>query len=481
MTTAPAKPKRRKWLWRTLWSMLFLLVGTVGFWCWSSYSAFSERDALIAELRSRGEHVWWEEHCNEWRRERDIDPYPSLFQKAVLAFGGDSNRNGTNDYETYVELETALKPNLPTPGVDSRIEKLLRKLAPIFSRLEIAVQSPPRIATTNHSPADPMILIPLVYDTRHLQRVLFWESYDGLAKGDEARAFRAVELRFATNDQLAVDPFVSSQLTRLSTLIEACEHLDYCLAFAAPSDEAFGRLDFRLSRWDDGFGLEKCFSSERASYLSTLESYEALSRVFQDWQRFWGTKQGEPPSLDERWVDLLASRLARPAILREQSAYIRFIEQSASIIDRASRRPSDVERIAGVFVEQSPFRIKGAEPLNRHFVRPAAMLAHLASAAHRKLVLSRLALRIRRHFDKHGRLPDPRESLCDRAMPTIRLEWFKDEPIVYKTSANGFRLELPEASVPAEDRHRLRESPLSADFGLEIEFKPLPAKSGAAK
>ena len=84
---------------------------------------------------------------------------------------------------------------------------------------------------------------------------------------------------------------------------------------------------------------------------------------------------------------------------------------------------------------------------------------------------ARLALRLRRYFDQHGRLPDKLDDVCDDAMPKIRLEWFQNQPIVYKPSAKGFRLEAPAAILPESERAKVHETPPGGEYGLEIEFK----------
>src|SRR5688572_10270592 len=90
----PVPKRRRKWPWRVLWGMLAGVLAAGGFWCWSYSSALAERDALIAEIRARGEPVWWDEVAGKLLAEPTEGTGSELCLKAIWALGGETNPNG---------------------------------------------------------------------------------------------------------------------------------------------------------------------------------------------------------------------------------------------------------------------------------------------------------------------------------------------------------------------------------------------------
>src|SRR5262245_46740222 len=82
--TQAAKPRRRiKWLYRFLWSILFLIMGGCLYWSWAKYAALAERDALIAELHAKGEPVWWREVVAKAYAEQPEKNAGSRFREAL--------------------------------------------------------------------------------------------------------------------------------------------------------------------------------------------------------------------------------------------------------------------------------------------------------------------------------------------------------------------------------------------------------------
>src|SRR6478609_7805642 len=113
--SAPAKPRKRKRLYRVLWTLLALVVGVCSFWSWSYYSALAERDALIAEIRARGEPVWWNEIADKLLAEQSPDTGAELFMKALWELGGDYNSSKRG--LPSLKLEDGLRTKFPEPTI----------------------------------------------------------------------------------------------------------------------------------------------------------------------------------------------------------------------------------------------------------------------------------------------------------------------------------------------------------------------------
>jgi hypothetical protein len=91
---------------------------------------------------------------------------------------------------------------------------------------------------------------------------------------------------------------------------------------------------------------------------------------------------------------------------------------------------------------------------------------------HRRSILARLAMRLRRYHDQHGRFPAKLDELCDADMPKIRLDWFKNVPIAYSATATGFRLEVPDEILSKIDADRkAHENPPAPEFIVVVEIK----------
>src|SRR5688500_4193520 len=82
---AKPKPSRRKWLYRTLWTLLVLIASPCVYWYWCRHVALTERDALIAEIHARGEPVWWHEVVAKAEREQPEDNGAELFRQALIS------------------------------------------------------------------------------------------------------------------------------------------------------------------------------------------------------------------------------------------------------------------------------------------------------------------------------------------------------------------------------------------------------------
>jgi hypothetical protein len=466
---------RRKWLRRVGWSLLVLVGGVVGFWTWSYYSALWERDALIAEIRAKGEPVWWDEVAEKALSEPTEGTGAKYYLEVINAVGGETNSKTTKVPST--QLLNELEKDKYAPRVHPLVEKELNLAAPAIAALEKAVRLSPGLIVRRIKTTEPIaIILSEVVDVRRLARILHWEAFDALAKGDERRSYHAAWLSFATSQQVTRDPCVMAQLNRFFVLNEAFQQLSMCLSHAPVHGEEFDAIDRFLAGLENGFEVKDSMMSQRSMLLTTWENEKHFQFIgIIEWQR---TPNRNTPSyfFYKRWMDLLSTPLGRPTLLRSQVEYMKAFNRFAPMIDDPEAATMEIE--VDDLERASTFKqtVGNAEWLDLRLFRS---MHRRCRTIHRQIVFARLALRLRRLYDRHGRLPETLDELCDDMMPTIRLEWFQNQPIVYKPRANGFRLELPESIVPPEARYRLSETPILSDFGLEIEFKTV--KQGSPK
>jgi hypothetical protein len=470
----PKRPRRRKLLFRVLWSLFAIVVGVCLFWTYSYYTALWERDALIAELRAKGEPVWWDEVADKLLAEPTEGTGADLYLRAIWALGGETNPKGP--CVPSKQLTDELERDKFNPRVHPLVEQELKLAIPALTILEESVRLPPGRVIKALRTEDPCsIILSQVQDMRRVQRILHWQSFDAVAKSDSNRAYHAAWLALAGTQQLANDPFAISQLVRLIVMSHAIDQLMMCLCWLSPPELEFAAIDRLLAGWEVAFDLESLVGAERGMWLTTLERPNIFWVVTSRTQR---KPQGIERTLDGWLLDVASSQLGRPLRLRAQVEYLKWSPRLTTALDRPQTDPNAFDRETEV--------VENASTLNRitgetggSGVKWLAALQRRCSINHQKITLARLALRLRRHFDQYGRLPEKLDELCDESMPKIRLEWFLNQAIVYKPSAKGFRLETPEGILSSEDRKKLSEKPINSEVGLEIEFKTV--KQGSFK
>jgi hypothetical protein len=411
---------------------------------------------LIAELHAKGEPVWWDEVVARLLEEETKDTGADYYLKAVWALGGDYNPAGpklpTGNLSMLVNNIGDFQSGnvVPAePAIVLEVQKQVKLAKPAFDFLAEAVKRKPGLLTRNIKGqvlrgSDPnTFLLPHIQDSAALLRMNFWRVYDALGRRDRATAYLAAWEGLAAAEQLSKEPWAISQYVRFAMQQMACRQLVMCMEYAAPPEESFKKLDALFASLDDSLGLEVCRFGDRAKGLQAWENAETAKSVLQGWSRHPRAQRVVVKPLEEWWIATLASPLGKPTRLWTQVEELRLHQRTDPGIDR----PDTDLRAADVafqdYHQRSPIHQLASHLPNR--TKDSFGLAATAVAVHRRLQLHRLALRIRRHYDRRGRFPERLDELCDESMPKIRLEWFQNHPIAYSPSADGFRLEVPEA------------------------------------
>jgi len=468
---APPKPRRSKRLLRVLWATLALIVSVSLLWTWSYYSALAERDALIAELHAKGEPVWWDEVVDKLLAEPTENTGADSYLKAVWALGGDYNRTGprlpSGSLSMLVNNIGDFQPGNVVPHEPAIVPEVQRQLTlakPAFDFLAEAVKRKPGLVTRNIKRSEPnSFLLPHIQDSTALLRMNFWRVYDALARRDEATAYYAVWEGFAAAEQLSKEPWVVSQWVRFAMQRQACRQLVMCLEYAATPEESFKKLDALFASLDDSLDLEVCRIGDRAKSLQAWEDSETAKVVLQGWSRHPLAKSVVVKPLEDWWIAALASPLGKPVRLWTQVEELRLHQRTDPGIDRPDTDLKAADVAFQDYHRRSPIHQLASHQANR--TKDSLGFAATAIAVHRCLIVHRLALRIRRYYDRHGRFPERLDDLCDATMPRIRLDWFQGRPLMYTPSTNGFRVGW--RAVPGDD--------YDADEIVHVELKTLPA------
>jgi hypothetical protein len=478
MPEPPATPKpRRKWLWRSLWALLFLLLSSVGFWCWSYYSALAERDALIAELRSRGEAVWWPEVAEELLAKPREGTGADLYLKAIWELGGETNPKPTKvpSKQLYDELDGVRF----SPKSHPLVERELKLAEPALKLLEQSAKLPPGQVIRRLRNDEPIsIILSEIQDMRRVARMLHWQSFDALAKSQPERAYKAVLLALEITEQFANEPFAIPHLVRLVVISEALDQLAMCLEFAPLPAAEFRAIDERLSKWEDGFGLQEPLKGERAMWMSTLEQPHVLWILTMDARR---RATGRLESAIERGLlTVLSSKVGKPILTKAQTEFLGMFDYIANFIDDPSVDSDAISRVNASFSPRSILSRTIGTGVQTNY-EWLSSLDRRCRKVHRKIVLARVALRLRRHFDVHGRFPDSLDAILDPAMPKIRLEWLLNKPLDYKPLPRGFELRVPPSVAAEEERTRDEAKRAFPVLDWNLELNTPPKIPGAAK
>jgi hypothetical protein len=469
-------PRRRKLLFRVLWSLFALVVGVCLFWTYSYYSALWERDALIAEIRAKGEPVWWEEVADDLLSRSWKGTGADKFRQACFALGWPINPNGQKLPMKAVDDE--LKGKELDPMLHTGVQNLLALSDEALKATYEAVELPPGLIITRLHSAEPVsIILDETQRGRSLQRLLHWRSFDSLAKGRLEEAFKAAWTSLALSEQYLHEPFAISHVVRLYLFGKGIEQLGMCLKFGSPMPTEFERIDALLRKREYGFELDAALLTERSMWFTSLNQPSVVWILGWNGRRI--SSRGPLSNTVSRWwSQLVASPIGNPILTRGQAEYLVAFSRLAPEVEQPDTEPATVLRFVERHSRESILH-RSLDTEEDFGVRSLYLMIKRCQLVHRQIVFARLALRLRRYFDRRGRLPEKLDDLCDATMPKIRLEWFQNQPIVYKPRANGFRLELPESIVPPEARYRLSETPILSDYGLEIEFKTV--KKGSPK
>jgi hypothetical protein len=457
-----AKPRRRKWPFRVLWGLLAVVLGLGLYWSWRHHSAIAERDALIAELHAKGEPVWWDEVVDRLLAEPAEETGAELYLKALWALGGDYNPAGPRLPSgvlwdaSFIHGRLMAAPGVSLePVVDPRIREQLKLAAPTFAALDQAVERKSGLVSRNVKgrllrQSDPYrFLLPHIQDSRGLVRMNFWRIYDALARKAPAEACHAAWVGLAASEQLSNEPWILTQFVRLDMQLHACRHLAFCLQYAAVPDADFQRLDAFFASLEDSFRLDGVFRADRALGLHVWSSGEVTKDVIVSSALVPRSANPFMDGASKAWLSILGSPLVAPARVETQVAELRFYARIADKIDRPDVDLKEFDDAVAAYEAAAPIHRLVSIPAGKS--KSVRTFAKYVVIAHRRLILHRLALRLRRHYDRHGKFPERLDELCDAVMPTIRLDWFQNHPIVYTPSADGFRLEAAEAARFKED------------------------------
>jgi hypothetical protein len=400
--------------------LLILGLGIGGFYSVWYFSAKAELDEEIAEARRRGEPVWFSDLAPQ--------PVPAEENGALLAVWADARKffygvafddAATRARQVARYGDGSGRRTVDEPALRAGLDMVAQELAAARQ----AIAKPRFQWRYDYQTKLPIeTLLPHAQNARAVARCLAGEFFLALDEGDVEKALRPIEEQYALAEMLREEPFVVSQLVRVSVASMGTDELGMLLGQTAPTDEQFSRIDKRLKEMEASFRLRDVLLAERACLLTTMEN---LSEVESDLGIEGARQMGTLP----------------PLVMRDQAFTLRYVRQLAESADRTG--PAGVAERKQL---EDDLKVQVTKyPLASRLIPAYGGAAAAAGLKHRQsLINARLGLRVDRYWRMHGRLPSDLSDVLDDDMKELPKCLFSDLPPILKPDgAAGFILYTP--------------------------------------
>ena len=375
--------------------LVAIVAAGVAYRVWANHCQ-AEFDAAIAEIRARGEPVWFSELAPkdhpEWdeagrRLEQILGHLQPLSEEFNRAFNG----VGPPEPENYSALATAVVENRDV----------------IDEVVDLARTTKCRHAYDYEF--DNLVDLPMEHlpGMRAVGELLRVEVLLALEAGDATGAKHALWSGFALAEPLSNEFLAVGILTRNAIVWKALDSLKRILGQISLTAEEFEALDQELATLGQS-RLHQVVLGERAALLTILSDL--------------GSQRHLPGN--RAW---LASDLAR---------FLQIYAEMAEIIDETG--PHGTAKLAALEtrIKAHPKRY----PLTSTFSIHAKTLHRAGLMYRQKIINARLALRVCRFRDSQGKLSSTLDEALDTTIPAVPIGLFSDQPVSYRSTSTGFTI-----------------------------------------
>jgi hypothetical protein len=267
-----------------------------------------------------------------------------------------------------------------------------------------------------------------IQDSRKLARLIASDVRFSAGTGNKARALNRLRTLYLLSDQLSADQVVISQLTRVALLGVADGPTRMALESLEVTPEELDELCELIGLIEANFKVAEAMVNERAVAAECFQSREEVLSVLNSDIPSTTTI---PPGFSERlwwktqslWAELIASPVGLPARLRGATVTLQVPSEVCELVDRPPPWTSEEQK---KFDES--WRTFGVARLGLTEIRAVGSLRVMALAALRarqRLDLTRIMLRVQRHYVVNGKLPEKLDEVCGGPLPTIPTKWFE--------------------------------------------------------
>jgi len=468
MTTVGApipERKPRRWPRRLFWSLLWLATALGLAWLVAFLLASWDYTTAKGALDKRGEPTSF------------IDAAIRNLEKADHPNSADHLREALREYDQagrpLHSLGQQLDYHAPISPLDyAEVEDGLSRTRRVVTLLEESLALPPGPLT---SPVDAEDVaknfsFPVSQDLRVLARLLSIDARYAAQKGDARLAFKRLKSIYLLSEQLSSERFLLPQYIRMGTIYIGNSTARRVLGTIDLLPEEYAELDAILAGIDSTLSLYPALVNERALHATILDTPPV---VLEELRIAAMNRRASPPSptqgvvdfVEQRWLEAVSSPLGLPIRRRAAAETLAIPNEALQIVDKPPPWDDETQRQFDRWKSTMYFDRLTLNPSNLFSLQNAV---DASRRAHRQIAMLRMALRMKRHRQLHGKLPRRVEELRDAAMPKLPTTWFEGKPFtIMRFTEPGFRIEAsesltakPETSTPA----------VKQDQGLLIEL-----------
>lgn len=263
--------------------------------------------------------------------------------------------------------------------------------------------------------------LPHLDAVRRVAPFLRWDGAEAADAGDTARAWDAADALLNLSRSPGDEPFLISQLVRVSVRVSAVQHLERLLAQGEPDP---ARLEAAQAAW--------AAEADEPLLLYGLRGERAVNDATFEHLLDGSIRQAELArggDMSAGWFGSYGWWLYKGKLWRDRAALHDYMTQAVV----AARLPAHEQRAALARLTPPPEERKVAALLTPAVEKTAT--ACWRSTAHCRCAA--VALACERHRRAHGRWPDRLEELTPALLPAVPLDPLDGQPLRYRRLPDG--------------------------------------------
>lgn len=441
-----AERKPRRWPKRLLKAFLWTSGAFVLLWVCTYFYATWEWDDAQRLVRRQGRPATIAEVIDSIHEKAGSETGADLIRKAIE----ENERAGGPDAQLWNNRSIYVSPT-PLEERESIRATLARGESAITFVERAAALPPGPLSKLGSRVVDTQT----IQDSRKLARLLASDVKFSAGTGDKARALSRLKSLYLLSDQLSADQLVISQLVRVALLGVADGPTRMALESLDFTPEELDELCELIGRIEANFRVAEAMVNERAVAAATFQMREEVLLLLKGDIPNATTM---PPGFGERawwkaqslWAELIASPAGLPARLRGATATLQVPIVVCELVDRPMPWTSEEQK---KFDES--WKSFGVAQLGLSEIRAVGSLRVMALAALRarqRLDLTRIMLRVQRHYVVNGKLPQKLDDVCGGPLPTIPTKWFEGKQPDYLVEKGEVALSGSAARVQVKMR-----------------------------
>jgi hypothetical protein len=435
--------KPRRWPRRLFWAALWLATALGLAWLVAFLLASWDYTQAKAALDKRNEPASF------------IDAAIRNLEKADYPNAADHLSEALREYAQAGRPLNSLAQQLDyhgpiSPSDFAEVEDGLSRTRRVMTLLDesFALPSGPLTSPVDAEDATKNFRFPVSQELRMLARLLSIEARYAAERGDARLAFKRLKSIYLLSEQLSAEKFLVPQYIRMHMIYVGNSTARRVLGTIDLLPEEFGEFDAILAGIDRTLRLYPALVNERAFQATILD---ARNVVLEELRYAVMNRRTGPSTLtqkavdfmEQRWVEMVSSPLGFPVRRRAAAETLSIPNEALQLVDKPPPWDAETRR---QFDRWKEMMFLDRLTLNPKKSGGLQYAGDAALRAHRNIAMMRMALRMKRHRQLHGKLPSRLEAICDAAMPELPTTWFEGKPFtIMRFTEPGFRIEASES------------------------------------